>query len=1123
MTTTVVNNSVFRGFFEKQKLTGPNFIDWYRQLRIVLSTEDKLNYLEHPIPVAPVSAFARQQVPPEALAAHAAWVKGQKKIDELKTLFSQQAEQELFQTMREFHACKQEEGYFVKNYNMNGTGNTVNELHAMLKLHEQTLPKKDAPALNAIRAGKNKKLYHRASTSSIFTIEVFSFPDKSWVYDMGCGTHICNTTQGFRRSRKLKPGALCLYMGNGQRAAVEAIGSYDLCFPSRLVLVLHNCHYAPSITGGVISVSYLYNDGFNNRFDGNAILVSRNNVVYFSAVPRDGIYEIDLSNSNTNNSTMYVVGNKRAKLNLDSTPLWHCRLGHICKKRIEKLQHDGLLNSTDIQSFEKCVSYMSRKMARKPYSHQVERAKDLLGLIHTDHKHEVFETFKVFQKEVENQLEKTLKSLRFDHGGEYISQEFLDHLKEHGIIAYRTPPYTPQHNGVSKRRNRTLLDRELTLRSNKARVIMSSATSVVTYTSVYTDFEPGRAFWGVDDEEISEGGPTRNHDTAVPRTWMSVRLVRTKHRILTTARALYTRRYITTGGEHKFPAEEQPLPPVDSPTAESPGYVIESDPEEDPEEYEDDETEDGFWLTYTLVGGVDGDDDERRFILDDANDEDERTRACYTTTSTDIILGLGYQSGPPRLHYPFHQRQRLERLPDHRTTSITITTLSHFTTLCKGAPCLVTVALPSPSLPPLPPSLYIPPPVDRRSDILESEQPPRKRLYLSTIGSRYEVGESSTARPTRGQGIDYGFVSMVDAEERRQGIRDVGVTELAELHERDTQDLYALLEDAQDRDSMDGRGGGLCFPRGLGSLDRIELGDSFKSSEPIVDHVYASRSSSGTPWTHSYSCEYSHSGPQTSEQQRRARQPGPEARIPDHQDALWGIDITKPLAQGICNDLGSTQKKKIGKVLYAGQSATRGRLINSSRDNHWSPTANPSKRKNVCQATILGTGKKPYGGSLPTPKGNGCFECEAPGHFKRDCPKLKNKDGGNGNAQGWAFTFNIVLMPVEMGSFDVIFVWTGYEDVHVVIVGDEKLCSNSYGTETLTFWWHRKVASGSESLVESFLMFKVSRVHGQRDAKPGLPPARPVEFKIDLIPEPHTVARAPYRLAPSEMKELSDN
>ncbi|GJW15737.1 hypothetical protein Tco_0019870 [Tanacetum coccineum] len=61
----------------------------------------------------------------------------------------------------------------------------------------------------------------------------------------------------------------------------------------------------------------------------------------------------------------------------------------------------------------------------------------------------------------------------------------------------------------------------------------------------------------------------------------------------------------------------------------------------------------------------------------------------------------------------------------------------------------VTVALPSPPLPSLPPSLYIPPHVDRRDDILKYEQPPHKRLCLSTLGSRYEIGESSTARPTR--------------------------------------------------------------------------------------------------------------------------------------------------------------------------------------------------------------------------------------------------------------------------------------------------------------------------------------------------------------------------------------
>nr|GEY01198.1 hypothetical protein [Tanacetum cinerariifolium] len=64
----------------------------------------------------------------------------------------------------------------------------------------------------------------------------------------------------------------------------------------------------------------------------------------------------------------------------------------------------------------------------------------------------------VFKKEVKNQLEKTIKTLRSDRGGEYMSQEFLDYLTEHGIITHRTPPYMPQNNGVSERMNRTLLD-----------------------------------------------------------------------------------------------------------------------------------------------------------------------------------------------------------------------------------------------------------------------------------------------------------------------------------------------------------------------------------------------------------------------------------------------------------------------------------------------------------------------------------------------------------------------------------------------------------------------------------------------------------------------------------------
>nr|GEV12219.1 hypothetical protein [Tanacetum cinerariifolium] len=75
---------------------------------------------------------------------------------------------------------------------------------------------------------KKNKLSQGAITLGIFTIELYSFPSTSWVYDTGYGTYICITTQGFTRSKKLKPGALSLYVGDGHHAAVEAIREFHL-------------------------------------------------------------------------------------------------------------------------------------------------------------------------------------------------------------------------------------------------------------------------------------------------------------------------------------------------------------------------------------------------------------------------------------------------------------------------------------------------------------------------------------------------------------------------------------------------------------------------------------------------------------------------------------------------------------------------------------------------------------------------------------------------------------------------------------------------------------------------------------------------------------------------------
>jgi transposase InsO family protein len=73
-------------------------------------------------------------------------------------------------------------------------------------------------------------------------------------------------------------------------------------------------------------------------------------------------------------------------------------------------------------------------------------------------KDEAFNYFKTYKAEVENQLERKIKRLRSDRGGEYFSSVFDEFCVEHDIIHERTPPFSPQSNGIAERKIRTLTD-----------------------------------------------------------------------------------------------------------------------------------------------------------------------------------------------------------------------------------------------------------------------------------------------------------------------------------------------------------------------------------------------------------------------------------------------------------------------------------------------------------------------------------------------------------------------------------------------------------------------------------------------------------------------------------------
>ncbi|GJU07644.1 putative reverse transcriptase domain-containing protein [Tanacetum coccineum] len=236
-----------------------------------------------------------------------------------------------------------------------------------------------------------------------------------------------------------------------------------------------------------------------------------------------------------------------------------------------------------------------------------------------------------------------------------------------------------------------------------------------------------------------------------------------------------------------------------------------------------------------------------------------------------------------------------------------------------------------------------------------------------------------------------------------------------------------------------------------------------------------------------------------------------------------------------------------------------------------------------------------------------CFECGAQGHYRKDCPKIKNQNRGNKasvpDARGRAYAlgggdvnpgsntvtgtfllndryaymlfdsgtdrsfvsntfsaflditpyaldfsygveladgrtletntmlrgctlgllghpFNIDLMPIDLGSFDVIIGMDWLAKNHAVIVCDEKIIRIPYGNEILIITVKENKDKSNEKQLEDVPTVRDFPEVFPEDL-PGLPPTRQVEFQIDLVPGAAPVARAPYRLAPSEMEELS--
>jgi hypothetical protein len=93
-----------------------------------------------------------------------------------------------------------------------------------------------------------------------------------------------------------------------------------------------------------------------------------------------GLFIMDLERE----KDAFNINAKRLKKTDNTTYMWHYHLGHIGKKRMQKLHKDGVLTSFDFESFDTCEACLMGKMTKTPFVGHPKRAHELLNIIHSD-------------------------------------------------------------------------------------------------------------------------------------------------------------------------------------------------------------------------------------------------------------------------------------------------------------------------------------------------------------------------------------------------------------------------------------------------------------------------------------------------------------------------------------------------------------------------------------------------------------------------------------------------------------------------------------------------------------------------------------------------------------------
>ena len=272
----------------------------------------------------------------------------------------------------------------------------------------------------------------------------------SWWLDSGATSNISISEQGCLNLRKPTEAERYIYVGNIGKVEVEGIGKFRLLCRTGFYLYF-DALVVPSFRRNLISISYLDKNGFVCSFsNGNFSLFQNSKQVASGSLSSfDNLYFLDIDTSYQ--EALHTDTRKHKLTKENSAALWHKRLGHISMKRIERLVANDILQPLDFTNLNECVNCIKGKQTNKR-KYDAKRCNDVLELIHTDicgpfpkatrnghryfitfiddysryghiylikEKAEALDKFQSFKAEVELQINKRIKAVRSDRGGEY--------------------------------------------------------------------------------------------------------------------------------------------------------------------------------------------------------------------------------------------------------------------------------------------------------------------------------------------------------------------------------------------------------------------------------------------------------------------------------------------------------------------------------------------------------------------------------------------------------------------------------------------------------------------------------------------------------------------------------